>query len=358
MKRISKPLFTGIILILIYTRLNNSGAITLTLSKMFSFVSVFVYGGIISFLLNPILKFLEKNKKIKRKYSILILYFTLFLLLGLFFSFIIPRLTNNISDLIDNYPKYILVFENYVDKYKHLIPFFKDVNILNEVLTLQQKALIFLQQEFSFLVSQFLGVTAKIISLLFSIIFSIFFLGNKEYFHKLSKEILDIFLSKKLSLEIRVLSKKIERVFLGYLSGKSLDSMIIGGIAMVGLTILDIPYVILLGIFITIFNFIPYVGPLIGIILGATIALFTNPSNAIIVVIFLALLQQFDAWILEPKILGNSLNLSMFWTIAAVTLGGSMLGALGIIIAIPTFALIKELYLIKSKIKKPQDLSE
>jgi len=349
MKKIKTPLFTGIILILIYTNLNNSGAITITINKFFSFFSVFIYGGIIAFLLNPILKFLEKNKTIKRKYSIPILYFSLILLLGLFFSFIIPRLTKNISDLIKNYPKYISVFENYIDKYKHLLPFLKDINILNELLLLQQKILIFLQQEFSFLIGQFLGVTAKIISLIFSLIFSIFFLGNKEYFHRLTKEVLDTFLSKNLSSEIKSLSKKIERVFLGYLSGKTLDSLIIGGIAMVGLTILHIPYVILLGIFITIFNFVPYVGPFIGIVLGATIALFTNPGNTLIVIIFLALLQQFDAWILEPKILGNSLNLSMFWTIAAVTLGGSIWGALGIIIAIPGFALIKELYLIKNK---------
>lgn len=349
MKKISKPVFTGIILILIYTLLNNPKAIDLTLSKLFSFFSTFIYGGIIAFLLNPLLKFLEKNKKMKRRYSILILYFSLILLLGLFFSFIIPRLANNISDLIENYPKYRSVFENYVNKYKHLFPFLKDINILNELLMLQQKSLIFLQQEFSFLISQFLGVTAKIISLIFSLIFSIFFLGNKEYFHKLSKDILDLFLSETLSNKIKILSKKIERVFLGYLSGKTLDSIIIGGIAMVGLTILDIPYVILLGIFIIIFNFVPYVGPFIGIVLGATIALFTNPSNTIFVIIFLVLLQQFDAWILEPKILGNSLNLSMFWTIAAVTLGGSIFGALGIIIAIPSFALIKELYLIKSE---------
>ena len=349
MKKIKTPLFTGIILILIYTNLNNSGAITITINKFFSFFSVFIYGGIIAFLLNPILKFLEKNKKIKRKYSIPILYFSLILLLGLFFSFIIPRLTKNISDLIENYPKYISVFENYIDKYKHLLPFLKDINILNELLLLQQKILIFLQQEFSFLIGQFLGVTAKIISLIFSLIFSIFFLGNKEYFHRLTKEVLDTFLSKNLSSEIKSLSKKIERVFLGYLSGKTLDSLIIGGIAMVGLTILHIPYIILLGIFITIFNFVPYVGPFIGIVLGATIALFTVPGNTLIVIIFLALLQQFDAWILEPKILGNSLNLSMFWTIAAVTLGGSIWGALGIIIAIPGFALIKELYLIKNK---------
>lgn len=358
MKKISKPLFTGIILILIYTRLNNSGAITLTFNKFFSFFSIFIYGGIIAFLLNPTLKFLEKNKKIKRKYSISILYFTLILLLGLFFSFIIPRLTRNIADLIENYPKYISIFENYVDKYRHLLPFLKDINILNELLLLQQKSLIFLQQEFSFLIGQFLGVTAKIISLVFSLIFSIFFLGNKEYFHKLTKDILDTFLSENTSNKVGILSKKIERVFLGYLSGKTLDSIIIGGIAMIGLSILNIPYVILLGIFITLFNFVPYVGPFIGIVLGATIALFANPNNTILVIIFLALLQQFDAWVLEPKILGNSLNLSMFWTIAAVTLGGSVLGALGIIIAIPSFALIKELYLIKNTKEKPHDIVE
>ena len=354
MKKISTPFFTGVILILIYTKFNNPGAISDIFEKTFSIFSVFIYGGIIAFLLNPLLKFLEKSKRLGRKSSILILYFSLLLILGLFFSFIIPRLTRNISDLIENYPKYISIFEKFIDEHRNLVPFLKDINILNELLVLQQKALILLQQEFTFLLSQFLGVTAKILSLVFSLIFSIFFLGNKEYFHSLTTEFLDISLSKKISYEIRVFSKRVEKVFLGYLSGKTLDSLIIGGIAIIGLLLLKIPYIILLGIFITLFNFIPYVGPLVGIILGVTIALFTVPNHAIFVLIFLVLLQQFDAWFLEPRILGNSLNLSMFWTIAAVTLGGGVFGALGIIIAIPGFALIKELYLLKLKKLKKQ----
>jgi predicted PurR-regulated permease PerM len=352
MKKISKPLFTGIILILIYTRFNNPGSISGVFYKLFSFFSVFIYGGFIAFLLNPLLNRLEKHKKINRKSAILILYFSLLLIFGLFFSLVIPRLTRNISDLIENYPKYISVVETFVNKYRHLFPVFKDVNIINELLVFQQKALIFFQQEFTFVLSQFLGVTAKILSLIFSIIFSIFFLGSKEYFHDLILDILERFFSKSFSIKVQVFFKRVERVFLGYLSGKTLDSLIIGFIAIIGLLLLKIPYIILIGIFITIFNFIPYVGPFIGILLATSIALFTVPSHTIFVLIFLILLQQFDAWFLEPKILGNSLNLSMFWTIAAVTFGGGIFGAIGIIIAIPGFALVKELYLLKSNIEE------
>jgi len=347
MKKIGKPVLYGISLIIIYTYLNNPGAILSSLSEVFSYFSVFFYGGIIAFLLNPLLKFIEKKIKIKRKYSIAIIYLSLLVIISLFFSILVPKLMRNISDLIENYPQYINSFGEFIDKFRYLLPAFKDVNILNELLLLQQKALIYFQQEFTFLLSQFLGVTAKILSLIFSIIFSVFFLGNKEYFHNLSVEVLELLFSKETSTRICVFSKRVERVFLGYLSGKSLDSLIIGGIAIVGLFLLKVPYIILLGIFITVFNFIPYVGPLFGILLGVTIALFTIPSHAIFVLIFLILLQQFDAWILEPRILGNSLNLSMFWTIAAVTLGGGILGAMGIIIAIPGFALIKELYILK-----------
>jgi predicted PurR-regulated permease PerM len=347
MKKEIKIFSLGFLLILIYTLFNNPGAISKILSNLFSFFSIFFYGGLIAFLLNPILKFLEK--RLSRKLSISIIYISLLLLMGLFFSFVIPRLTKNISELISNYPRYVEVLKTFLEKYVHLIPFLKDVNILDELLVLQQKALIFIQKEFSFLVGQFLGVTAKILNLIFSIIFSIFFLGNKEYFAKLSVEVLDLFLPKNLSSQVQELGIRIHRVFLGYLSGKGLDSLIIGMIAIIGLFLLKIPYILLLGIFITIFNFVPYVGPFIGITLGVTIALFTVPSNALLVLLFLISLQQFDAWYLEPKILGNSLNLSMFWTIAAVTLGGSILGAIGIIVAIPLFALIKELYLLKKK---------
>ena len=347
MKKISKPILTGISLIIIYTYFNNPTAITSSISKIFSYFSVFFYGGVLAFLFNPLLKLIERNKKIKRKYSISIIYISLIVIVSLFFSLLVPKLMRNISDLLANYPHYINSFGDFVDKYRHLLPFLKDVNILNELLLIQQKALIFLQQEFTFLFSQFLGVTAKILSLVFSIIFSIFFLAKKEYFHTLSIEILNLLFSSETSLKICRYFKRVERVFLGYLSGKSLDSIIIGIIAIVGLFILKVPYIILLGIFITIFNFVPYVGPLIGILLGVSIAIFTIPNHAIFVLIFLVLLQQFDAWILEPKILGNSLNLNMFWTIAAVTFGGSVFGAIGIIIAIPGFALIKELYLLK-----------
>ena len=352
MKKISQPLFTGITLILIYTIFNNPGAITDIFSQVFSLFSVFIYGGFIAFLLNPFLKKIEKHPKITRKFSILIVYTSLIFILGLFFSLVIPRLAKNISDLIANYPKYVGILESFVNKYKESIPFLKDVNILNELLLLQQKALIYLQHEFTFLISQFLGVTAKVFSLIFSIIFSIFFLGNKEYFHDLTLEVIGLTTSKSFAAKVQTFFRRVERVFLGYISGKTLDSLIIGFIALIGLLALRIPYVILLGISITIFNFIPYIGPLFGIILGVTIALFTNPSHAILTLIFLILLQQFDAWFLEPKILGNSLNLSMFWTIAAVTFGGGLFGAIGIIIAIPGFALVKELYLLKLENKE------
>jgi predicted PurR-regulated permease PerM len=347
MKKVNNTLFIGIFLILLYTYLNNPGSISNTFSNIFSYFSVFIYGGFIAFLLNPILIKLEKNNKITRKYSILIIYTTLIVLISLFFSSLIPRLATNITELIDNYPKYIKIVEKFIDGYKDSIPFFKDFNFIDELLLLQQKTLIFLQQEFSFLIGQVLGVTAIIFNLIFSLIFSIFFLSYKEYFNKLTVEFLNLIFPKEKANKIIDLAGRTERVFLGYISGKSLDSIIIGSIAMIGLRILGIHYIILLGIFITLFNFIPYIGPFFGILLGGTIALFTYPTHTIYVIIFLALLQQFDAWFLEPKILGNSLNLSMFWTIAAVTFGGSVFGALGIIIAIPGFALIKELYLLK-----------
>ncbi len=348
MKKITKPIFTGVTLILIYTYFNNPGSISNILKDVFSYFSVFIYGGLIAFLLNPILIKLEKNNKLKRKHSILIIYSSLIILISLFFSSLIPRLATNITELVDNYPKYIKIVEKFIEGYKSSIPFLKEFNFIDELLLLQQKTLIFLQQEFSFLIGQVLGVTAIIFNLIFSLIFSIFFLGNKEYFHKLSIEVLNLLFNKEISDKIIDLSGRTERVFLGYISGKSLDSLIIGGIAMIGLRILGVHYIILLGIFITLFNFIPYIGPFFGILLGGTIALFTYPTHTIYVIIFLALLQQFDAWFLEPKILGNSLNLSMFWTIAAVTFGGGVFGAIGIIIAIPGFALIKELYLLKT----------
>ena len=126
-----------------------------------------------------------------------------------------------------------------------------------------------------------------------------------------------------------------------YLGIKAIDSLIIAFIALVGLNILGSQYVLLLSVIVGVTNMIPYFGPFIGILTGFVINVFSSPISAVIIAIFLLLLQQFDAWFLDPKLIGNKVGLSPLLVILAVTLGGGFYGIIGMILASPVMSVIK-----------------
>lgn len=345
MSQKKNPLVIGVLLIIVYTLLNNTSTIERYWDIAFKTFSPFIYGAIIAFLLNPILKIIEKKGYIKRRGSITIIFAVILLTFILGIGYLIPKIISNISELVKNYPQYFANFKKTVTKFTIKFPLLHQLNFVDWLLSLQKEFIFFIQKKSHLVLDGFIGITTGLLTLVMALILSVFFLGYKKYFIDLTSSITKIFFPKK-SEKIFFYGKKIEKVFLGYLIGKSIDSLIIAIIASIGLSFFNIPYIFLIGLCVFLFNFIPYIGPLIGIGIAITITIFTIPSNTIYVFIFLLALQQFDAWFLEPKILGATLNLNMFWTLAAVIIGGSLLGGVGIILAIPTFAFIKDIYII------------
>ena len=126
-----------------------------------------------------------------------------------------------------------------------------------------------------------------------------------------------------------------------YIGTKAIDSTIIGFLSLVGMLIIGIPYAFLLSLVVGFTNMIPYFGPFLGMVVAFSINIFINPTKAIIVLIFLFLLQQFDAWYLEPKLIGNKVGLSPFLIILGVTIGGGFYGPIGMILASPVMAIIR-----------------
>ena len=123
-----------------------------------------------------------------------------------------------------------------------------------------------------------------------------------------------------------------------FISGKSLDSLIIGILCFIGLTIMDMPYVALISLVVGVTNIIPFFGPFIGAIPSAFLVLIAEPSKLIPFVIFILVLQQFDGNFLGPKILGDSLGLPTFWVLFAIFIGGGLFGFIGMVAFVPLFA--------------------
>ena len=138
------------------------------------------------------------------------------------------------------------------------------------------------------------------------------------------------------------------QIFGGFVSGKILDSAIIGIICYIGLIILQMPYSLLVAVIVGVTNVIPFFGPFIGAVPGFVLIALAEPVKGLYFLIFVFLLQQVDGNIIGPKILGDSTGLSSFWVIFAILVGGGMFGFMGMLLGVPTFAVIY--YLIRESV--------
>ena len=137
--------------------------------------------------------------------------------------------------------------------------------------------------------------------------------------------------------------KECNTIFSSFIIGKSLDSLIIGIICFILMTILKLPYSVLLSVIVGITNMIPYFGPFIGAIPGVVLFLVISPIKSIIFAVMILALQQFDGLYLGPKILGNSTGLKPLWVIFGITVGGAYAGVLGMFLGVPVVGVIAHL---------------
>ncbi|MBQ3940591.1 MAG: AI-2E family transporter [Oscillospiraceae bacterium] len=176
------------------------------------------------------------------------------------------------------------------------------------------------------------------INFFIGMVFAIYLLFKKERYQAQARKVLyALFPTEKTHTFLRV-GSHVSYNFMHFLSGKTLDSFIIGMLCFVGMTILRMPYAPLIAIIVGVTNIIPFFGPILGAVPSGLLVLLSEPGKVIPFVIFILLLQQFDGNFLGPKILGNSLGMPMFWTLFAITVGGGMFGFIGMVAFIPLFA--------------------
>lgn len=185
--------------------------------------------------------------------------------------------------------------------------------------------------------------------LIIGFIVSVYVLMSKEIFKAQFKKMLYAFAGKKRSESVLTVLKKSNEVFSGFITGKIVDSVIIGILCFIGTTLLHIPYAALVSIIVGVTNIIPFFGPFIGAIPSTLLILIVDPLKGLYFIIFIVLLQQFDGNVLGPKILGDSTGLSPFWVIFSIVIAGGLFGFLGMLLGVPLFAVIY--YLINESVR-------
>lgn len=336
----------GLVLFKLLDRIDSIYALFLSLLGIFQ--PIFWALGV-AYALNPMMSFFEKKLKIKRIISILLCYLVVFGIVTAIITIVIPMIVKNVSDLIVN-------FDSYRDK---SISYFRNVvvksNIYSELglkkyLNLESITSYFgdipalLNNVLDSIIKLLLSFFAGLFKILVGFIIAVYLLLDKEKFLISFKKTIYGCLKIKTANRSILFLKDVNKIFSKYIIGKTIDSIIIGGMCFLGLAALNTPYAVLLSIIVAITNMIPYFGPFIGMVPAIILTLFFSPIKALWVGLFILALQQFDGYFLGPKILGDSVGLSPFWIILGILVGGSLMGILGMLLAVPIIAVLQLIF--------------
>lgn len=330
------------------------------ISKLISLLSPLFWGIGIAYVLNPLMVKVEKKlPNFKRIFTLLIVYTIFIGVLSLFFTFVGPRIVQNILDLIEKFPKYwnktYIYISDLIEEFSKVSGM--DLSFLQINESTLSKVLDFFNTTFNQVFFTALNITRGMLTIVLGIFVSIYLLLEKENYLKIMKKNVQAFFGEKKSHIIYDYSSKINKIFKNFIIGKFIDSAIIAIICFVGLSILRINYAFLLSLIVGITNMIPYFGPFIGAIPAVIITLFFSPVQAFWVAIFILCLQQFDGWYLGPLILGETVGISPLFIILAILIGGGFFGPLGMLLAVPVFKSISIIWndYIENKIKHAND---
>jgi len=350
------PIFIlAAVLMLIYYTLGNFSIIAAALTRFLSVISPLFYGVLFSYFLFIPHQFLEKlfgmvrvrfiSKK-ARLFSTLLVFLLLILVVALMISVILPILFASIVDLVNSIPGYQRLIIDFIDD----LPADSIWNSLNIIDNVTESASNMVNQVFNAALIEQLAVgvinfAGEIFSVLLGMVISLYMLFEREriagFFRRLGNA---VFKNEKTRSRILRYMQQINKVLFTFIASKGLDSIINLITVTSILFIFNVPYAVLLGIIAGIFNFIPYLGSLIAVILISLITLITGGfGKAVQVLIPLLIFQQLDGNFIEPRIMKSSLKISPILVIIAVVVGGAYFGIVGMFLAVPIAVIIKQI---------------
>ncbi|WP_138268865.1 AI-2E family transporter [Anaerofustis stercorihominis] len=342
--------------ILFYYFVTNFSSVLGVLSTTLGILSPFIIGFALAFILNkPFVffrdkvlgKLADKNKKKERLglragIAILLVYLLVIIFLVLIFSFVLPQFVKSISGLINYIPQYskelFNTIDNMVDKVIINETMLKTIEKTSTSIASTMKTV--LSNAVPAIVSFISNFASNVINIVIAVIVSIYLLFDKDHLKYQYRVIVRAFLSEKNANRVLRITELTSKTFSDFIGGQIIDAIIIGVLCSIGLAILNIPYALLIGTIVGFTNIIPYFGPWIGSIPSVFILFMVKPMYAIIFIIFVVILQQVDANIIYPNVVGSSVGLGALFVTFSIIVGGGLFGLVGMILGVPTFAVI------------------
>ena len=344
----------ALLLIFVYKTLDNFENITTFISNLMGVLMPFIVGILIAYILyipaRSIEECLKKTKLFKKKsrgISVLITYIIAILVIIILMNFILPVISTSVLDLVSNIPSY----------YGQMYDFLENVpedsiwtkielkGVIDDITKIDFKQYLSLEN-----VNQYIKGIVSIVSIIFDIfitvVMSVYTLLERERIVSFLKRLAFAMVNTQTFNKLESYFNKTNEIFYRYISAQVIDAVIVGVVTSIAMWMMGVKYAILFGFLIGLFNLIPYIGAIVAVTITVFITIFTGGINkAIWSLIIILILQQIDANIINPKIIGDRLQISRILIIFSVTFSGAYFGILGMFLSVPIIAVIRMILL-------------
>lgn len=337
--------------------------------RLIGFVSPFLLGGVMAFILNVPMRRIEKmlpvkeESRLRRPFSLcLTLVFVVGVLLLVIFV-VMPQLFETILSLQSSIPAFLASVKEEAERL-----FAQNPEIADYINSIQIDWKAFLEGVVGFLstgagsvlsstVSAAMSIINGVTTFVIALVFAIYILLQKETLSRQFQKLMKAFLPEAVMVRTLEILKLVSETFSNFLAGQCLEAVILGSMFFLTLSVFRLPYGLLIGVLIAFTALIPMFGAFIGCAIGAFLMLMVKPLDAVIFLIIFFVLQQVEGNFIYPHVVGNSVGLPSIWVLVAVTIGGSAMGIVGMLVFIPlcsvVYAILREIVNGRLEKKKP-----
>ena len=332
------------------------------LKEIWRILFPFVLGGVIAFVINVPMSFLEKkiftkvkkeNKaigKLARPISLLLTIVLVAGVIALVMFWVIPQLTRTMGTLVMSISDFIPQMQSWIREFSH-----NNQEIMKLVDQIQFQPDQAIKWGISFLgngagnmmnttVSAVGSIVSGVATFFIAFSFSCYVLFQKEKLHLQIRKVFFAFLPKEKAKALLQVCSLTYRTFANFLTGQCLEAIILGCMFCVTLSILRMPYALLIGVLIAFTALVPIFGAFIGCAVGSFLIFMVSPKQAILFIIVFLVLQQMEGNLIYPHVVGESVGLPSIWVLAAVTIGGNLMGIVGMLVFIPLLSVLYTIF--------------
>ena len=350
-KTIRNIFFVGLGCILVYWLLHETERFKILWNAFTGMLSPFIFGAVLAFILNVPMREIEKHlgvirgEGLRRALAMVLTFVVMALVIVAVVLLVIPQIGATMQILVPKMTAFFQRLQAAVMAFLSANPDLMEMvssNIDLEAIDLPgllQKFMDVLGNSVSTIatsaVSVVGGITGALVDGVIGIVFALYALARKEILSRQGRQLLYAFLPEHVSDESLRVLRLTNRTFSNFISGQCLEAVILGGLFFVAMFLFRMPYITLISVLIGITSLVPLVGGFVGCFVGAFFILVNNPMQAVWFVVLFLVLQQIEGNLIYPRVVGSSIGLPGMWVLAAVTIGGDLMGVAGMLLMIP-----------------------